>query len=153
MAFRRYPHGKCTSSSFIPSGSAKKDGVVRRPVLRVFRRRVEDGDPLAHEELVDAIDVFSRRRAEREMMEAGPPAAVNRGAVVGRRGVIPMLTCAFAQFTSSSSPFPRDAAEAERGEDLVVERGGARHVANQIEVVDAENLNHRRLVLPRGPEP
>src|SRR5256885_14726699 len=57
-----------------PVRVGEEDRVVPRAVLGVLRRRIEDRDPLAHEEIVEAIDLVPAPHAEREGVEADPVA-------------------------------------------------------------------------------
>src|SRR2546422_5654236 len=57
-----------------PVGIGEEDRVVLRAVLGVFRRWIEDRDPVAHEEVVDAIHLVPAPDAEREVVEPDPVA-------------------------------------------------------------------------------
>src|SRR5437773_4641569 len=122
-----------------PVRIGEEDRVVLRAVLGVLRRRIEDRDPLAYEELVEAIHVVPAPHAERQMVEADPVAVERRLAL--RR----------AKHDGEVSVGPRDvgrvrhAPEAEGAEDLLVEGNRARDVVDgEIDVVHAEDV-HRYL--------
>src|SRR5205823_7864541 len=97
-----------------------EDRVVLRAVLGVLRRRIEDRDPLPHEEPVEATHLLAAAHAEREVVEADPVAVEHRVAL--RR----------AKHDGEVSVGPRDvcrvrhAAEAEGAENLLVEGNRAR---------------------------
>src|SRR5438093_13665136 len=61
-----------------PVRVGEEDRVVLRAVLGVLRRRIEDRDPLAHEELAEAIHLVPPPHAEREVAEADPVAVERR---------------------------------------------------------------------------
>src|SRR5947199_9338990 len=61
-----------------PVRIGEEDRVVLRAVRGVLRRRIEDRDPLAYEEGVEAIHVVPPPHAEREVVEADPVAVERR---------------------------------------------------------------------------
>src|SRR5437667_10352752 len=122
-----------------PVRIGEEDRVVLRAVFGVLRRRIEDRDPLAHEELVEAIHLLPAPHAEREVVEPDPVAVEHRIAL--RR----------AKHDGEVSVGPRDvcrvrhAAEAEGAENLLVEGNRAREIVDgEIDVIEAEDV-HRRL--------
>src|SRR6266403_1378474 len=122
-----------------PVRVGEEDRIVLRAVLGVLRRRIEDRDPLAHEDLVEAIDLVPAPHAEREVVEPDPVAVERRVAL--RR----------AKPDGEVSVGPHDvgrvrhAPEAERAEYLLVEGDRAREVVDgEIDVVEAEDV-HRCL--------
>src|SRR5437870_4390989 len=122
-----------------PVRVGEEDRVILRAVLGVLRRRIEDRDPLAHEEIVEAIHLVPAPHAEREVVEADAVA-------VERRCAIPR-----AKSDAEVSVGPRDvrrvrhAPEAEGAEHLLVEGNRAREVVDgEIDVVQAEDV-HRCL--------
>src|SRR5882724_949322 len=119
-----------------PVRVGEEDRVVLRAVLGVLRRRIEDRDPLAHEDLVEAIDLVPAPHAEREVVEPDPVAVERRVAL--RR----------AKSDAEVSVGPGDvgrvrhAPEAEGAEYLLIEGDRAREVVDgEIDVVEAENVH------------
>src|SRR6266581_4112894 len=119
-----------------PVRVGEEDRVVLRAVLGVLRRRIEDRDPLAHEEIVEAIDLVPAPHAERDVVEADPVAVERRVAL--RR----------AKPDGEVSVGPHDvgrvrhAPEAEGAEYLLVEGNRAREVVDgEIDMVEAENVH------------
>src|SRR5438094_1845333 len=122
-----------------PVRVGEEDRVVLRAVLGVLRRRIEDRDPLPHEEPVEATHLLAAAHAEREVVEADPVAverrvALRRAKPDGEVSVGPRDVCRV-----------RHAAEAEGAENLLVEGNRAREIVDgEIDVVEAEDI-HRCL--------
>jgi len=118
----------------------KEYGVVVLTIFGVFPRRVENGDLLLQQEVVEGIDVISTRRAERSMMQTH--------SIPIEEGVC--VPCSLLSNCQSDNGIRKNCAlarvgytrESKLAQHLFVERHRARHVIDrEIDMVEAENVN------------